>query len=258
MQRNPLCARAAALICIASLGSLTSARAQGIPDSASPTSDTLQQVVVTAKKLEEELPDILMSQGIHVDTVTAEQIAKAGYVDVAQALQYAAPGVFLSPKNGPFDYVDVSLQGSRTEDVLWLVDGVRMNNRLYGGTTPLDTLPAPMVDNIEILQGGEALFYGTQAMAGAVNIVTKPFSDTPDGAVTIGGDTNDSGHFDGYYRNSIGQNHFVAFADFDLSSGYDPFPSGEVQPSATDRDRSYHLFTVGAKYAYDFSDVLRF
>ena len=53
-------------------------------------------------------------------------------------------------------------------DVLWLVDGIRINNRLYGGTTPLDTLPASMVERIEVLNGGQALFYGTQASAGAV------------------------------------------------------------------------------------------
>jgi outer membrane cobalamin receptor len=258
MHRNPLCLKSAALICVVSLWSVTSTWAQGTPDSASASSDKLEQVVVTAKKLEEELPDILASQGIHVDTVTADQIAKGGYIDVAQAMQYVAPGVFLSPKNGPFDYVDVSLQGSRTEDVLWLVDGVRMNNRLYGGTTPLDTLPASIVDRIEILQGGQALYYGTESIAGAVNIVTKAFSDTPDGAVSIGGDTNDSGHFDGYYRDAVGPNHFVVFADFDISSGFQPFPSQDIQPSDTDRDRAYHLFTVGGKYAYDFSDVLRF
>ena len=235
------------------------ASAQAISDSASGASDDkLENVTVTAKKLEEELPDILQAQGIHVDTITAEQIAKGGYIDIAGALQYLAPGLFLSPKNGPFDYVNVSLQGSRTEDVLWLVDGVRMNNRLYGGTTPLDTLPATIVDRIEILQGGEALFYGTESIAGAINIVTKAFSDTPDGAVSVGGDTNDSGHFDGYYRNSIGHNHFVFFADFDISSGFQPFPSEDIQPSDTDRDRAYHLFTLGAKYAYDFSDALRF
>lgn len=233
--------------------------AQASPDTASAAGDgQLETVQVTAKKLEEELPDILAAQGVHVDTITADQIAKGAYIDVAQALQYQAPGLFLSPKAGPFDYVNVSLQGSRTEDVLWLLDGVRMNNRLYGGTTPLDTLPAAMVDNIEILQGGEALFYGTQAMAGAVNIVTKAFSDTPDGALTVGGDTNDSGHFDAYYRNSIDHNHFVLYADFDISKGYQPFPTADIQSSATDRDRSYNLFTVGAKYAYDFSDDLRF
>uniref|UniRef100_UPI0013D8E04E TonB-dependent receptor plug domain-containing protein n=2 Tax=Pseudomonadota TaxID=1224 RepID=UPI0013D8E04E len=70
-----------------------------------------------------------------------------------------APGLSITPKNGPFDYVDISLQGSRTGDVLWLVDGVRINNRLYAGTPPLDTLPSAMVDRIEVLEGGQALFY---------------------------------------------------------------------------------------------------
>jgi outer membrane cobalamin receptor len=235
------------------------ASAQASADSAPVGSDdNLENVTVTAKKLEEELPDILQVQGIHVDTITAEQIARGGYIDVAGALQYMAPGLFLSPKNGPFDYVDVSLQGSRTEDVLWLLDGVRMNNRLYGGTTPLDTLPSSIVDRIEILQGGQALFYGTEAVAGAINVVTRAFSDTPDGAVSVGGDTNDSGHFDGYYRDAIGRNHFVLFADFDISDGFQPFRNQDIQPSDTSRDRAYHLFTVGAKYAYDFSDDLRF
>jgi len=42
--------------------------------------------------------------------------------------------------------VDISIQGSRTEDVLWLVDGVRINNRLFGGTTPLDSISTPMIE----------------------------------------------------------------------------------------------------------------
>src|SRR5580698_4607097 len=151
------------LTAIVCLCGAAAAPAEASSDSAPGGSDDkLENVTVTAKKLEEELPQILESQGIHVDTITAAQIAHGGYVDVATALQYLAPGLFISPKNGPFDYVKVSLQGSRTEDVLWLVDGVRMNNRLYGGTTPLDTLPASIVDRIEILQGGQALYYGTE------------------------------------------------------------------------------------------------
>ena len=89
----------------------------------------------------------------------------------------ARAGLYISPKNGPFDYVDISLLGSRTQDVLWLLDGVRLNNRLYGGTTPLDTFPASLVERLEILDGPQSLFYGTQAIAGAVNIVTRSFSD---------------------------------------------------------------------------------
>jgi vitamin B12 transporter len=217
-----------------------------------------EEIVVTAKRLEQNLPQILSSQGVRVDTITADEILKHSYVDIAQTLQNLAPGLYLSPKNGPFDYVDASFQGSRTSDILWLVDGVRINNRLYAGTTPLDTLPAAMVERIELLEGGQALFYGTQGVAGAINIVTKDFADTPEGAVSLGGDTNNSGHADAYFRDSLGRNHFVVYADLDLSEGFRPFRSQDFQPSTTARDRAYSVYSVGAKYAFDFTDDLRF
>src|SRR4029077_3639343 len=129
---------------------------------------------------------------------TSVEIQNSGALDIAQALPSQIPGLYISPKNGPFDYVDISLQGSRTQDVLWLVDGVRINNRLYGGTTPLDTLPASMVERIEVVEGPQALFYATQSLSGASNVITRDFSDKLDGGVTGGGDTNSSYHFDGY------------------------------------------------------------
>jgi outer membrane cobalamin receptor len=246
-------------VLVGTLGLLTAttAWAQGSKNE-SVSSTELEKVVISAKKLEEQLPSILEVQGVRVDTITADQIAKGGYLDIAQSLQMLAPGLYVSPRNGPFDYVDISLLGSRTQDVLWLLDGVRMNNRLYAGTTPLDTLPSTIVDRLQVLEGGQALFYGTEAAAGAVDIVTKQFTDTPDGAVSVGGDTNESGHFDGYYRDSIDRNHFVVYADVDASQGFRPFRNQDIQPSDTDRDRAYRVYTAGAKYAYDFSDDLRY
>jgi len=138
-----------------------------------------------------------------VDTITREDYANLAFVDVTQGLEALVPGLSLRPKNGPFDYADISLQGSRTADVLWLVDGVRINNRLYGSTPPLDTLPAAMVERVETLEGGQALFYGTSAVAGAVNIVTKSFTDSPDAAVTFGTDTDGGRRVNGYFRNMI-------------------------------------------------------
>jgi outer membrane cobalamin receptor len=246
------------LVFCVSLWGVATAWAQTTSDQTSPGADQLQSVTVTAKRLEEELPQILAVQGVRVDTISAQSIANGGYVDLATALEFLAPGLNISPKNGPFDYVAASIQGMPTEDILWLVDGVRINNRLYGGTTPLDTVPASIVDQVQVLEGGEALFYGTQAAAGAVNILTKAFSDTPDGQVSVGGDTNESGHFDGYYRDTVDGNHFVVYADVDVSHGFQPFRNQDYQPSGSDRNRDYRVYTGGAKYAYDFTDSLRF
>jgi outer membrane cobalamin receptor len=222
------------------------------------TAPSTSEVVVTGKSLEDTLPETLSRTGVKVDVITDKEVRQGGYIDVAQSLQAMAPGLYLQPKNGPFDYVDISLLGSRTEDVLFLVDGVRINNRLYAGTTPLDTLPSAIIDRIEVLEGGQSLFYGTQAVAGAVNIVTKPFTNQPDGQAMLAADSNGGRHVDAYYRGAIGKNLFVAYGSVDKSDGYQAFRNQDYQPSATDRNRSYDVITLGGKYAYYFTSNLRF
>ena len=213
--------------------------------------------LVVTRNLEQLPPQILERTGTRVDTVTAEEIHNNGFVDVATTLQNLVPGLQVNSKNGPFDYVDISLQGSRTQDVLWLIDGVRINNRLYAGTTPLDTVPSSMVERIEVLEGGQGLFYGTQGIAGAINIVTKPFSADRRAAFSLGGDSNSGVRGDGFYSNSFGKHQLVAYASIDKSDGTQAFRDVDYQPSATDRSRSYRVMTGGLKYAYDLSDKTR-
>jgi vitamin B12 transporter len=218
----------------------------------------VESVGVIASKLEEELPQIIERSGVRVQTITGVEIQNAGYYDVGQALQALVPGLFVTPKAGPFDYVTASFEGSRTNEILWLVDGVRISNRLYNGTTPLDTLPAHMVERVEILEGGQGLFYGTQSVAGVVNVVTRGFSDRTNGNVQGGGNTNGGGFVSGLVRGSADGNRFVLFGSTDDATGYEQFPASQYQPSASDRERSYNVHTFGGKYAYDFSPRVRF
>jgi vitamin B12 transporter len=238
------------------------ARAQAqIPDQAqtasSASADTLEEVQVTAQRLEQDLPQDLAAAGVEVDTIPAQAIRNGGYQDVAGALSALAPGLFILPKNGPFDYVQISMLGSRTEDVLWLIDGVRFNNRLYSSTTPLDTMPSSIVDHLEVLQGGQALFYGTEAVAGAINIVTKPFSNSANGAGSISADTNNARHVDFNFADSVGFGQVVLYGSADKSTGYQAFRTQDYQPSSTHRDRGYDVTTLGGKYGVDLSANVR-
>ena len=218
----------------------------------------VENIVVAAPKLEEELPQQIERLGSRVQTITGAQIENGGYNDVGQALQAMVPGLYLTPKAGAFDYVTVSLQGSRTNEILWLVDGIRISNRLYNGTTPLDTLPAHMIERIEVIEGGQGLFYGTQAVAGVINIVTKAFTETASGRFQTGFDTNKGRHFNMFARDSGRGNRFVFYASSDIATGYQSFPEGEFSSSTTDRNRSYDVALFGGKYAYDFTPALRF
>ena len=165
---------------------LSAAAAACVAHAQSPVQGVTQveSIQVTARNLEDTLPEQLAKTGVKVEVISGQQIRDGGYIDTASALQTLAPGVWVMPENGPFSTTDVSVLGGRSQDVLWLVDGVRINNRLFASSagngsslTPLDTVPAGVVDHIELIDGGQSLFYGTQAVSGAINIVTRPFTD---------------------------------------------------------------------------------
>jgi outer membrane cobalamin receptor len=218
----------------------------------------VEEVVVTGARLEQSLPQELASVGNRLTVISAEQISNGGYNDVSQVLQTLVPGLYISPKNGAFDYVDAALQGSRTNEILWLVDGVRVSNRLYNSVTPFDTLPAHMIERIEVLEGGQGLFYGTQAVSGVVNVITKGFTEDSQGEIALGTDSHDGEHINGFFRGAIDANdRFVLYASSDQSQGYQPFPDEDYQPSITDRHRGYDVTTLGGKFSHDFSDALR-
>ena len=218
------------------------------------TAADIEEIVIVGNRLEETIPQDLARYGNRVEVITAEEIKQGGYIDVAQTLQMLVPGLHIRPKNGQFDYFDASLQGSRGSEILWLIDGVRITNRLYNGTSPLDTIPSHMVERIEVLKGGQGIFYGTQSVGGVVNVVTKSFQNEADGAIGTGLNTNDGYNVNGYFRGGNNQQQFVVYASKDEADGYQPYRDQDFQPSATDRDRSYDVSMAGIKYGINLSD----
>jgi vitamin B12 transporter len=211
------------------------------------------RVYVYGRSLEATLPQELARYGSDLVSIGRDTITSNNYVDAHQALQMQIPGLYISP-NGPFSYSDVSIQGSRIGDVLWLVDGVRINNRLYPGTLT-DTIPANMIERIEVLKGGESLFYGTGAAGGVINIVTRDFSDTFGGELRAGADTNDSTSLSGMVRGPLGPGNFVLYGGWDQSDGIRAFSQSE--PSLTMTHREYDVWNIGAKYGLDLTPSLR-
>ena len=96
--------------------------------------------------------------------------------------------------------------------------------------------PAHMVDRIEILEGGQGLFYGTQAVAGVDQCCDQGRSPTRrTRCVQGGGNTNEGGFLSGMARGSAAGNRFVLYGSSDDAAGYQPFPSVAV---SAQHDRS--------------------
>jgi iron complex outermembrane recepter protein len=111
------------------------------------------------------------------------------------------PGVRVSRFGGLGAYSTASIRGSKAEQVLVLLDGVRMNDASRGAVN-LSTLPLRQIERIEVLRGAGAQRYGSDAVGGVLSITTrKPESDetTADASFsvgrydTLGGDVSLSG-----------------------------------------------------------------
>ena len=134
-----------------------------------------------------------------VDVVTAEEIARVGKTETGRVLSTVAPSYVSTPQtvSDGTDHVDpASLRGLGPDQVLVLVNGKRRHksallnvNGTFGrGTvgTDLNAIPVSSIKRIEILRDGAASQYGSDAIAGVINIVTKDYTDLLDITTTTG------------------------------------------------------------------------
>lgn len=222
----------------------------------------LNQQIVSAPSVESTTVAAMAQYGSKVEIVTREQIERAGpAADVTRVMQMFIPGLYVAPKNGPFDYGTYSLLGGRNDDTLILLDGVRLNNRLYGGLY-LDTLPANAIERIEVLKGGQSLLFGTQAVSGVINIVTRsPQTREASGEVNLGvdtfGGTTGDARVEKIFTNGWGDLGLLAYVSRNASEGYQPFRNSDYSGRVSDKKRSYEVTTFGAKATQAFGDDSR-
>ncbi|ETK16487.1 TonB-dependent receptor [Pseudomonas sp. FH1] len=222
----------------------------------------LNQQIVSAPSVESTTVAAMAQYGSKVEIVTREQIERAGpAADVTRVMQMFIPGLYVAPKNGPFDYGTYSLLGGRNDDTLILLDGVRLNNRLYGGLY-LDTLPANAIERIEVLKGGQSLLFGTQAVSGVINIVTRsPQTREASGEVNLGvdtfGGTTGDARVEKIFTNGWGDLGLLAYVSRNASEGYQPFRNSDYSGRVSDKKRSYEVTTFGAKATQAFGNDSR-
>ncbi|WAT31114.1 TonB-dependent receptor plug domain-containing protein [Pseudomonas sp. GXZC] len=222
----------------------------------------LNQQIVSAPSVESTTVAAMAQYGSKVEIVTREQIERAGpAADVTRVMQMFIPGLYVAPKNGPFDYGTYSLLGGRNDDTLILLDGVRLNNRLYGGLY-LDTLPANAIERIEVLKGGQSLLFGTQAVSGVINIVTRsPQTREASGEVNVGvdtfGGTTGDARVEKIFTNGWGDLGLLAYVSRNASEGYQPFRNSDYSGRVSDKKRSYEVTTFGTKATQAFGDDSR-
>ena len=128
--------------------------------------ETLEEVVVEDTPIEPPLDyPSAFSTVIDLDDFQGE------YNTASEILSFS-PGVVVRDFGGFGQLKTMSIRGSSNDQVVILLDGVRLNNPIGGGVD-LSTIPLNYVEKFEIIRGGASAFAGTDAIGGLVNIVTK-------------------------------------------------------------------------------------
>lgn len=153
---------------------------------------------------------------VAVDVIDIADVSvRTGRVAINEVLQYAAPSFNATKQSGSdgADHIDpASLRGLGPDQTLVLINGKRRHQsslvnvfgtRGRGNTgTDLNAIPASAIKRIEILRDGASAQYGSDAIAGVINIVLKDKTDGISGGITYGA-----------YSTAVGANYEEEYGD---------------------------------------------
>jgi iron complex outermembrane receptor protein len=162
--------------------------AQEAPNAAAAQQAQLSEVVVTGSRIQQSIAE----QTQPLSVINSAQIDRTGLESVGEILnQLPTMGAALNTKfnsSGNFGYppdgggigagsAQVDMRNLDCKRTLVMVDGLRWVNESsasgVSGCADLNTIPLPIVDHIEVLEDGASAIYGSDAIAGVVNIITK-------------------------------------------------------------------------------------
>lgn len=151
--------------------------------SAQENESSISEVTVSGKLLEMPLKKV----NENITIISKEEIQNSPAKSVEEILAQVT-GFDIRRRGGNGVQADISLRGSTFEQVLILVNGIRMNDSQTGHNSMSIPFDLASVEKIEIVKGPAARRFGQNAYAGVVNIITKPSSDEN---VTISGSGGD-------------------------------------------------------------------
>ncbi|MDI6751932.1 MAG: TonB-dependent receptor [bacterium] len=128
-----------------------------------------EEVVVTARRIAEKVKDTPVS----VTVITREKIKASGAATVVEVLR-GVPGLDIAQTGAFGGAASCFLRGAKSEHTLVMIDGVEVNDPISPGRGfDFGHLSTAGIEQIEIIRGSHGIFYGSDAIGGVINIITR-------------------------------------------------------------------------------------
>ena len=172
------------LLCSVLILPAFAAQAQDTPaQTTTPDTVVLPETVVTATRV----PTLVDQIAAGVTVIDRQTIETRGYTTLADALE-TVPGLHIVQSGGPGGQASVFIRGTNSNDVLVLRDGVPVNDPsdpTGAYNFGVDTLAD--VERIEVVRGPMSSLWGSAAVGGVINLITRTGSGGPHGTVELAG-----------------------------------------------------------------------
>jgi vitamin B12 transporter len=194
-------------------------------------------IIVTATRT--EIP--LEHATVPVRVITRDDIELSLATDLAELLRFEA-GIDIGRNGGPGQATSMFLRGTESNHVLVLIDGVRMNPGTLGGAA-IQHISPEVIERVEIVKGARSALFGTDAIGGVINIITRRAEETSvEAGAGAGSFDSRSAFISAGTRRS--DNQFGITVDWQDSEGYPPRVESDI-------DRGYDNLTFNAYASRD-------
>jgi len=170
-------------------------------------------IIVTATRSEIPLRDAI----VPVTVIDRERIELSLANDLAELLRFEA-GIDIGRNGGPGQATSVFMRGTESNHTLVLIDGVRINPGTIGGAAVQNINPRT-IERVEIVKGARSALFGTDAIGGVINIITRRTGKTYFDAGAGGGSFDErTGFFSTGAATGLGE--FGITVDYEDTDGY--------------------------------------
>ncbi len=201
-------------------------------------------ITVTATRFAEPTASVLAPVNI-ITRKDIEQLHARSLSDVVKTL----PGVEMVSNGGRGQQSSVIVRGATSAETLVLMDGVRINSATNGGTD-FSGIPLNQVERIEFVRGARASVYGSDAIGGVINIITRGSAGQNKHTLNGSAGSRDYQNLNGSTSFDINQQQHLKFA-----AGYETEDGYNVHPVEGVNDGDEHGF-LGRNAMLDYQNQL--